>query len=75
MAPIAHDEVADDDRARQAGHRRAAVHHAGPLTQLSLLRRARGEDVGDRGRGQSDNGAGGAAEEDGGGEGPEEEDQ
>lgn len=73
MAPIARDEMADDDRARQAGHHRAAVHHAGPLAQLSLLRGARGEDVGDGGRGQADDGAGGAAEEDGGGEGPEEE--
>ena len=55
--------MADDDQARRAGHRRAAVHHAGPLAQLGLLRRARAEDMGDGSRGQADDGAGGAAEE------------
>ena len=71
IAPVARNEMADDGRARQAGHRRAAVHHAGPLAQPGLLRGARAEDVGDGSRGQPDDGAEGAAE-DGEGEGPEE---
>ena len=62
--------MADDGRARQAGHRRAAVHHAGPLAQLGLLCGVRAEDVGDGSRGQADDGTEGAAE-DGEGEGPE----